>query len=147
LVAQEVLIKDAKNMRSHINVSGTIKKKYEPRSVSNGRKTVCEAVLSDSSGEIHLALWQKDVGRVSVGDRIYIENGYTEEYLGTICLSRGFWGKLVVLNAKKPAPIWPPGFVHGTQEATTAFEQPILSGDDIFEKAKTEREFFRQSLS
>ena len=144
MVVQEVLIKDAKNMRSHINVSGTIKKKFEPRSVSNGCKTVCETVLSDSSGEIHLTLWQKDVGRVSVGDRIYIENGYTEVYLGTICLSRGFWGKLVV---QKQPPIWPPGFVHGTQEAPTAFEQPILSGDDLFEKAKIEREFFRQSLS
>jgi len=147
LVAELVLIQTAKNMRYHINLKATIKKKYEPQSVSCGSKKFCPAVLSDSSGEFPFALWQKDINRVSVGDRVYMEEGITYEYRGKLYLTRGFWGKLVVLAPQKPKPIWPPEFVHETIEPPTTFEQRIPSLDDHFEKAKMWRQFFRESLS
>ncbi len=55
---------------------------------------VCNAKVKDDSGEIKMTLWNDDVDKVEVGDKIRITNGYVGEYQGELQLSTGKFGKL-----------------------------------------------------
>jgi len=59
-LSQEVPISQVQNMRDKINTKGTVKSKGEVRNVNmraGGTIDVCDAILSDDSGEIKLTLW------------------------------------------------------------------------------------------
>lgn len=61
---------------------------------------VCDVTLSDGTGEIPLALWNNQIGTVSEGDLVQIENASVRSYRGKIqlFLSR----KMGVLTVLKP---------------------------------------------
>src|SRR3989344_3051056 len=82
-----------------INVEGEITEKDEPREFDKfGKKgKVCNAVLKDDSGEIKLTLWNDEVNKVEVGDKVKITNGYCGEYQGERQLTAGKFGKLEVI--------------------------------------------------
>ena len=58
---------------------------------------VCNAKIKDDSGEIALTLWNDDIDKINIGDRIKIENGYVNEWQGKIQLTLGKFGKMSVL--------------------------------------------------
>ena len=60
--------------------------------------TVCNAKGKDDSGEITLTLWNEQVGNVSIGDKVHIENGWCSEYRDERQLSTGKFGKLEVVE-------------------------------------------------
>ena len=95
-----VTAEQAKNMRSGINIEGTIKNKGEPRTVNmrnGGTIDVCDAYLVDSQGgEIKLTLWGDDIAKVNNGDKVVITNGYTNTFKGEVALSRGKFGEMKV---------------------------------------------------
>lgn len=95
-----VTAEQAKNMRSGINIEGTVERKGEPRTVnmkSGGTIDVCDAYLVDSQGgEIKLTLWGEDIAKVNNGDRVKITNGYTNSFKGEVALTKGKFGQMEV---------------------------------------------------
>lgn len=57
---------------------------------------VANATVSDGTGEIVVTLWEGDIDRVSIGDRITIENGWVSEFKGAIQITAGKQGKIIV---------------------------------------------------
>lgn len=92
----------AKNMRSGINIEGTVERKGQPRTVnmkSGGTIQVCDAFLIDETGgEIKLTLWGDEVDKIQEGTKIKIENGYTTSFKGEVSLTKGKFGKLDILS-------------------------------------------------
>jgi len=89
----------AAKMRSGINVAGEITNIGQPRSInlkSGGTTTVTDAVLSDESGDITLALWGEDANGIQIGSKVAIINGYTNEFKGQVSLTKGKFGQMEV---------------------------------------------------
>jgi replication factor A1 len=59
---------------------------------------VCNAKIKDDSGEIDLTLWNEDIDKVNVGDKVKITNGYCNEFQGNKQITAGRFGKLEVLG-------------------------------------------------
>ena len=97
-----VTTEQAKNMRSGINIEGTVERKGEPRTVnmkSGGTIQVCDAFLIDETGgEIKLTLWGDEVEQVKDGAKVKIENGYTTSFKGDVSLTKGKYGKLEIIS-------------------------------------------------
>jgi len=92
--------KQAKNMRSKINLEGIIIEKEIPRIAYswNGPTKVCSAKLIDNYDEkIKITLWGDDVNRIKNGSRIRILNGSTSKYFGEVSVSPAYSGKLDVI--------------------------------------------------
>lgn len=90
----------AAKMRSGINVAGEITKVGNRRTVnlkSGGTIDTAEAILSDESGDIALALWGDDINNVKVGSKVKVLNGYTNEFKGQVSLTKGKFGQLEVV--------------------------------------------------
>lgn len=98
-MSEFVSISDVLNLRNRINTKGVIKSKGEVRNVnlrSGGTIEVCDAILSDETGEIKLTLWGEDISKVSEGDTVVIKNGYTNSFKGEVALTKGKYGEMVV---------------------------------------------------
>jgi len=98
-LSEFVSISEVLNMRNRINTKGVIKSKGEVRNVnlkSGGTIEVCDAILSDETGEIKLTLWGEDISNVSEGDTVVIKNGYTNSFKGEVALTKGKYGEMVV---------------------------------------------------
>jgi len=61
---------------------------------------VCNAKVKDDSGEIALTLWNEDINKVSVGDKIKITNGFVNEWQGEKQLTTGRFGSLEILDGE-----------------------------------------------
>ena len=84
----------------NLSVTGKIDSVGEPRTVNlkaGGTTTVADAILSDESGSMKLALWGDDVNKVQPGDRVSIENGYINTFKGENSISVGKFGKMTKL--------------------------------------------------
>lgn len=62
---------------------------------------VANAVIADDTGKIKLTLWNEDIDKIRVGDKIRITNGFVSEFQGEKQLSAGRFGKLEVKGQKK----------------------------------------------
>ncbi|MFH1721093.1 MAG: OB-fold nucleic acid binding domain-containing protein [Candidatus Altiarchaeota archaeon] len=71
----------------------------ETREFTNFRGTgkVANAKGKDVSGEISITLWNEDIDKIKVGDKVKIENGWVKEYRGDLQVSSGKFGKITVL--------------------------------------------------
>ena len=98
----EMKISQAKQTRSGIDVTATVKSMGDPRTVnlkSGGTVDVCDAVISDGDTEedqMKLTLWGDDIKSVNVGDTVVITNGYTNEFKGEVSLTKGKYGQMEV---------------------------------------------------
>ena len=93
-------VKEAKDMKSGINVQGKIRDKGEIRTVTTkfGETKVCDSWLEDESGRIKLTLWADDTEKVKNGDEVKLEGGYTTTFRNEVQLNKGRKdGKLEVL--------------------------------------------------
>ena len=69
---------------------------YTKRDGREGR--VASAIGEDDSGRIKVSLWDADVDRVKVGNKIKITNGYSRSFRDEVQVSAGLYGKLEVLG-------------------------------------------------
>ncbi len=96
-----VTTEEAKNMRSDINIEGTVERKGEPRTVNKkagGTIEVSDAFLVDEAGEIKLTLWGDDIPKINDGSKVKITNGYTNTFKGEVSLTKGKYGQLEVIS-------------------------------------------------
>ena len=87
-------------MRNGISIEGKIERKGESRTInlkSGGTLDTCDAFLVDQSGEIKITFWGEDINKVDDGTQIRIENGYTSSFKGDVSLTKGKYGKLIIL--------------------------------------------------
>lgn len=96
-------IKDLKPNAKNIDIVANIAEKESPRTFEKFGKSgrVCNAKLSDDSGEVKLTLWNDEVDMVGAGDRIHIKNGWCSEYKGELQLSAGKFGKIEIIEKAK----------------------------------------------
>ncbi len=91
----------AKQMRSKINIEGTIKSKEDVRTINKkdgGTLDVCDALLTDDSGEIKITFWGEECNKISDGIKIRITNGYTNSFKGEVSLTKGKFGRMEILS-------------------------------------------------
>ena len=86
---------------SAVVVEGKVEEVGSPNKVRSkdgrGELAVANARLADETGSVVLVLWNEQIGQVSVGNRLRIENGYVGGFRGVNQLRVGRYGKLVFL--------------------------------------------------
>lgn len=82
----------------NLNLDLKVIEKGEPHHFESdkGEGRVTTAVCEDDSGKINVSLWNEDIDRVEVGDRIHIENGYSRLFKDEVHVSAGRYGELKV---------------------------------------------------
>ena len=91
----------AKNMRSGVDINGEITQISDARTVNlkqGGTVDVADATLTDTVGDIQLALWGEDITKVHIGTKVKITNGYTNSFKGQTSLTKGKYGQLEVVE-------------------------------------------------
>jgi replication factor A1 len=98
-------VKDVQANQGNIDLVVEVVSKEEPRTFEKFGKEgrVCNAKVKDETGELKLTLWNDDVDKVSVGDKIHIENGWCSEYRDEKQLSSGKFGKIEVVSKSEQA--------------------------------------------
>jgi ssDNA-binding replication factor A large subunit len=89
---------------SGVSLKARVVKKSEVRAVNSRDGTpllVCDVTLSDGTGEIPLAVWNSQIGTISQGDLVQIQNARVRSFRGEIQLSLG--RKAGVLTVIEPA--------------------------------------------
>ena len=102
-------VRDIRSDSRRIEAEGVVKALGERREVrlrTGAIASVCDATFADESGEISVSLWDSDIGRVKVGSRVRIQNGYAKTFRGQLQLNIGRYGRLYLLDAepKKEEP-------------------------------------------
>ncbi|MBI2665522.1 hypothetical protein HYX12_02805 [Candidatus Woesearchaeota archaeon] len=94
-------IKDLKSNSGNVDIVAQVVDKAKPRSFEKfGKKgQVCNATLEDETGKVTLTLWNEEVEKVNVGDKIHIQNGWCSEYQGQKQISAGKFGKIEIIEA------------------------------------------------
>lgn len=89
-------ISELKPGMAGVDVEGEIIDKEEPRQIEKfGRRIlVCTAKLKDDSGEIDLTLWNEDINKYNVGDKVKIARGFIREFNGVSQLTSGKFGTI-----------------------------------------------------
>lgn len=67
---------------------------------------VQNVTICDDTSECRLALWDEEIDKLKVGDRVKIENGYATFYKNKAQVSSGKWGKMTInppVVSAKPA--------------------------------------------
>ena len=92
-------ISDIQARQGKIDVEAEVVSKEEPKEFEkfDNKGKVCGCIIKDNSGEIKLTLWNDDVEKVKVGNKVKITNGYCNEFQGEKQLTAGKFGKLEVI--------------------------------------------------
>ncbi|MEW6222415.1 MAG: single-stranded DNA-binding protein [Candidatus Hadarchaeota archaeon] len=96
--AEITKVKDLTPRSNKVNVLAKVTGIGEPKEIPNKfggeARRVAEARVGDETGTVVLSLWQDQIGSVSEGDVLYIENGYVTLFQGHIRLNVGKYGKM-----------------------------------------------------
>ena len=83
-----VSFKEAKEMKSNINVEGRVQKgDVEAVNTRYGKALVCPSYLVDETDIIKLALWDSDIKKVKNGDIVSIHGAYTTRFRNEVQLN------------------------------------------------------------
>ena len=99
-------ISELKPRQSGVEVEGEITEVGETREFSSyGRQLrVATAKIQDDSGSIALSLWNEDIEKIKVGDKVRISNGFVKEFQGETQLTTGKFGKMEVIGEGEEKP-------------------------------------------
>jgi len=113
-------IKDLQARQGQVDLIAEIMEKGEIREFEKFGKTgkVCNAKIKDATGEMSLTLWNEDIDKVKVGDKVHIINGWVGEWQGEKQLSTGKFGQLEVVG-------------EGSETTDEAEEAEILSKKEM----------------
>ncbi len=93
-------IKDIQPRTGDITIVGEIVQIGDVREFEKFGKTgrVATAIVKDDTGQVKLSLWNDEIDRFKVGNRIMLTNGWAGEWQGEIQLSSGKFGKLELVE-------------------------------------------------
>lgn len=93
-------VKDLQPRQGKVDITLDVVEKGEIRSFNKFGKEgrVCNATGRDDTGTIKVSLWNDEIEKVNVGDKIKITNGYVNEWQGELQLSAGKFGKLEIVG-------------------------------------------------
>jgi len=94
-------IKDLRAGMKRIKIKARVLEVSQPRLITTrfgSYANVAKALITDETGTIHLPLWNKQIGEISVGDLIQIENANVIVFRGVRQLKVGRSGKLSVIK-------------------------------------------------
>ncbi len=105
--------------------------KGDTREFSKFGKTgrVCTVTVKDETGSAKMSLWNEDVDKVNMGDKIELKEGWAKEYQGEMQVSTGRNGTLNVVGAgeaPEPAAEEAPAEEEKPKEAPAEPEQKKL---------------------
>ncbi len=91
-------VKDLQPKQGNVDITLEVTEKAEPREFEKFGKPgkVCNAKGKDETGTVTVTLWNEDVDKVNVGDKITIKNGWVSEWQGDLQLSTGRFGQMEV---------------------------------------------------
>ncbi len=125
-------IKDVQSNKGNVDVVATVVSKESPREFEKfgKRGKVCNATIKDATGTITLTLWNEDIEKVNVGDKVHVENGWCSEFRNEKQLSAGKFGKIEVVGSSEPTlftndPKILQGAPGGEGEEETSEEEPV----------------------
>ena len=122
-------IEDIKPNQGKISIEAVIVEMDSPRDINSaaGALRVANAIIQDDSGKMKLTLWNAEIDKVKVGDKIRITNGFAKEYRDEIQLSAGKFGKLEVVGQEDVSKLAKPKEeVEGKVEA--------MEGSDLYDE-------------
>ena len=95
-------IKDLQANQGKVDLVVEVTEKEEPRTFEKFGKTgrVCNAKVKDGTGSVTLTLWNDDIDKLTVGDKIRLQNGWCSEFKGAKQVSAGKCGKIEVCTEK-----------------------------------------------
>jgi len=91
-------ISELKVGMSNVSLEAKVVDKSEARIVQTryGKRSVADAVLEDESGEIKISLWQDQIKRVNVGDKVSISGAFVTTFRDGLQLNIPRSGKIEV---------------------------------------------------
>lgn len=91
-----VKIKELQPGQGNVEVEGVIKELEEPKTFNKyGRDLrLRNVIMEDDSGFVKLTLWNDDVDRFGIGEKIKLTNGFVNEFQGEKQLTAGKFGKI-----------------------------------------------------
>jgi len=105
-------ISELKPRQGKVEITADVMEKGDIRQFEKFGKSgrVCNAKISDETGQVTLTLWNDEIDKVNVGDKIKVSNGWVSEWQGELQLSAGKFGKLEIVGKaeaqdSKPEPI------------------------------------------
>ena len=83
-----------------VDLTGEVVSVEQSREVMTkfGPAQVANATLQDESGSVRITLWNENVGKVTVGATVAIENGYVDSFRGELQLSAGRYGRMTIIE-------------------------------------------------
>jgi replication factor A1 len=101
-----MLIKDLEARQSNVDVEGEVIELSDVREFDKfGKKgRVASAIITDGSGKIKLSLWNEQIEKVKIGDKVKIQKGYVSEFQGELQLTTGKFGALEVVKEDESIP-------------------------------------------
>lgn len=91
-------IKELKIGQNNVNINLEVIEVNEPREFERFGKLgrVAVATVKDKSGKIKLTLWNDQIDKIKIGDKIKLTNGFVKEFQGEKQLTSGRFGKIEV---------------------------------------------------
>lgn len=100
-------IKDVAANQGNIDLVAEVVEKEEPKNFEKFGRTgkVCNARIKDETGELKLTLWNDDINKVNIGDKIHLKNGWCSEFRGEKRVSTGKFGAIEIIKPVSIKPI------------------------------------------
>lgn len=98
--SDDMKIEEIKRGMSNISLEAKVVDISEPRDVMTrfGRRSVADATLEDESGQITISLWQDQIQRINVGDKVSIGGAFATEFREKLQLNVPRSGKIQVIE-------------------------------------------------
>ena len=133
-------IKDLHARQGDVELVVEVIEKSQPRTFEKSGKQgrVCNTKVKDASGTISLTLWNEDIDKVDVGDKLKISKGYVGEWQGELQVTAGKFGKIEVVEKGVPKE-------HDHQkevEQAEKLEEKEMSPEEPEKDFDVEEEFF-----
>lgn len=96
-------ISELKEKQGNVEIEAKVKDIGEVREFNKFGKTgrVANATISDDSGDIKLTLWNDEIDKIKVGDKVKISNGFVNVFQGEKQLTAGKFGKIEIVSEEQ----------------------------------------------
>ena len=96
-----MFIKDLQARQTNVDVEGEVVEMSDVREFNKFGKAgkVANAVVKDTTGKVKLSLWNEQIEKIKVGDKVKVTKGYVGEFQGELQLTTGKFGTLEVISA------------------------------------------------